>query len=80
MNQLELEDIIKKVVGEQITTAGQQEIFDRKEAAAFLRIKVSTLDKLAKRGLIHPNIATRKPLYSREEMRRFMKGNTAALD
>ena len=63
-----------------VDTGTQREVFDRKEAATFLHIKVSTLDKLAKRGLIHPNIATRKPLYSREELLRFLRENTTKLD
>jgi len=65
---------------EQQTASPDQQVFDRNEAAAFLRLKVSTLDKTAARGLIHPNRATRKPLYSREELLRFLRENTAKLD
>ena len=78
-----LERMIKNAVADAlISSAGlqQQEVFDRAEAAEFLRIKVSTLDKLAKRNLIHPNITTRKPLYARGELLRFLRENTAALD
>ena len=75
INQQDLTDVIKAAIVEVI--GAQQEVFDRKEAAAFLRIDASTLDKLRERGLIHPNIATRKPLYSREELLRFMRENAS---
>jgi len=80
IKQQELKEIVKAAIIEVMGTVAQQEVYDRKEAAAFLRVKVSTLDSLAKRGLIHPNIATRKPLYGREELRRFLQDNTTRLD
>jgi DNA-binding transcriptional MerR regulator len=51
----------------------------RKEAATALGISVVTLDRLTQRGLIHPSRATRRPLYSVEEIQRFLRETTAEI-
>ena len=48
----------------------------RVEAAQSIGLHVSELDKLAKRGLIHPSRATRRPLYSVREIERFLRDTT----
>jgi DNA-binding transcriptional MerR regulator len=45
----------------------------RKEAAAAINVSVETLARLAKRGLIHPSRATRRPLFSVVELERFLR-------
>jgi DNA-directed RNA polymerase specialized sigma24 family protein len=48
--------------------------FTRTEAAQALGIRPSTVDALVRRGLLHPNRATRRPLFSRVELERFLAG------
>ena len=45
----------------------------RSEAARRLGCSPWTLDRLAQRGLIHPNVATRRPMYSIKELERFIR-------
>lgn len=45
----------------------------RVEAAEALGITPVTVDRLAKRGLLRPSRATRRPLYSIAEIERFLK-------
>ncbi len=47
--------------------------FSRVEAAQALGVKPITIDRLAKRGLLHPSRATRRPLYPVSEIERFLK-------
>lgn len=49
-----------------------QDVFNRKEAAEFLRLKVSTLDKYVKAGRIKVNLATRRPLFTRQALLNFV--------
>jgi DNA-binding transcriptional MerR regulator len=48
----------------------------RVEAADALHISPATLDRLVKRGLIHPSRATRRPLFSVAEIERFLRDTT----
>ena len=52
----------------------------REEAGEALGISAVTVDRLAKRGLLRPSRATRRPLYSVSELERFLKETTGALD
>ena len=45
----------------------------RAETAEALGITPVTVDRLAKRGLLRPSRATRRPLYSIEEVERFLR-------
>ena len=51
----------------------------RTEAAQALGIRPVTLDRLTKRGLLHPSRATRRPLYSVKEIERFLSETTGLL-
>lgn len=51
--------------------------FTRRELAAALGISTVTLDRLARRGLITPSRATRKPIYALVEIERFLRETTA---
>jgi len=53
--------------------------YTRTEAAALLGINPITLDRLAKRGLIHPSRALRRPLYPHAEIIRFLQETTNEL-
>jgi DNA-binding transcriptional MerR regulator len=46
-------------------------MFTRAEAAQALGLSVVTIDRLTERGLIKPNRATRRPLFSLSELTRF---------
>ena len=52
----------------------------REEAGEALGISAVTVDRLAKRGLLHPSRATRRPLYPVWELERFLKETTGALN
>jgi len=54
--------------------------FNRLEAAEALSVSPATLDRLVRRGLLHPSRATRRPTFSREELERFLRETTAGLD
>jgi len=45
----------------------------RAEASRRLGCSPWTLDRLVRRGLIHPNVATRHPMYPLKELERFIK-------
>lgn len=48
----------------------------RKEAADSLGISAVTVDRLTKRGLLHPSRATRRPIYPVWEIERFLRETT----
>ena len=54
--------------------------FTRKEAAQLLGVSPVTIDRLAKRGLLRPSRATRRPLYSKREIERFLDETTGRID
>lgn len=51
----------------------------RTEAAEALGITPVTIDRLAKRGLLRPSRATRRPLYSVEEIERFLRETSESI-
>jgi DNA-binding transcriptional MerR regulator len=51
----------------------------REEAAKALGLSAPTIDRLATRGLLRPSRATRRPLYSVQEIERFLRETTACL-
>jgi hypothetical protein len=50
----------------------------RVEAAQALGLQLITIDRLTKRGLLHPSRATRRPLYSVSELTRFLQETSAS--
>lgn len=48
----------------------------REEAGEALGISAITVDRLAKRGLLRPSRATRRPLYAVSEIERFLRETT----
>lgn len=63
--------------GEEITA--QTLALTRTQAAVALHLSPATIDRLAKRGLLKPSRATRRPRYSIEEIRRFLRETTAEI-
>ncbi|MGJ3242526.1 MAG: helix-turn-helix domain-containing protein [Opitutales bacterium] len=54
--------------------------YSRVEAAAILGVKPVTVDRLAKRGLLRPSRATRRPLYPHWELERFLRETSADIE
>jgi hypothetical protein len=52
----------------------------RVEAAKALSTSPAGLDRLAKRGLLHPCRAFRRPLYAVEELKRFLRETTGSIE
>jgi hypothetical protein len=47
--------------------------FKRAEAATYLGVNPVTIDRLTKRGLLHPSRALRHPIYSKDDLDRFLR-------
>jgi hypothetical protein len=52
----------------------------RVEAAKALSTSPAGLDRLAKRGLLHPCRAFRRPLYAVEELKRFLRETSGSIE
>lgn len=50
----------------------------RQETARALGVSTITVDRLAKRGLLHPSRAIRRPVYPVWEVERFLRESTQA--
>jgi hypothetical protein len=53
--------------------------FKRAEAAVYLGVAKITIDRLTKRGLLHPSRALRHPIYSRDDLDRFLRDTSGAI-
>jgi hypothetical protein len=53
--------------------------FKRAEAAFYLGVTPVSIDRLTKRGLLHPSRALRHPIYSRDDLDRFLKETTGII-
>jgi hypothetical protein len=53
--------------------------FKRAEAAVYLGVAKITIDRLTKRGLLHPSRALRHPIYSRDDLDRFLHETSGAI-
>ena len=54
--------------------------YSRLETAKLLGVSPITVDRLAKRGLLRPSRATRRPLYSKAEIQRFLDDTTGKIN
>ncbi|MGE9291209.1 MAG: helix-turn-helix domain-containing protein [Puniceicoccales bacterium] len=54
--------------------------FTRKETAEILGISAPSVDRLTKRGLLFPSRATRRPLYAKPELERFLRETSGCLE
>jgi hypothetical protein len=52
----------------------------RTEAAKILGVSAITVDRLAKRGLLQPSRATRRPLYPIWELERFLRETAGRIE
>lgn len=55
-----------------LTDIGVKLAYNREETAKLISQSPATLDRLAARGLIQPNRATRRPVYPLEEILRYL--------
>lgn len=53
--------------------------YKRAEAAFYLGITPVSIDRLTKRGLLHPSRALRHPIYSRDDLDRFLRETAATI-
>ena len=49
----------------------------REEAAEVLGISTASIDRLVKRGFLHPNRATRRVIFAQTELARFLNETTS---
>ena len=56
----------------------QKLAYTRQETAAALGVTALSVDRLAKRGLLRPSRALRRPLYSLREIERFLEVTASA--
>ena len=47
--------------------------YKRAEAAIYLGVAKITIDRLTKRGLLHPSRAFRHPIYPKDDLHRFLR-------
>jgi len=59
--------------GVETKTCAEKKGFKRAEAATYLGVTAVTIDRLAKRGLLRPSRALRHPIYSRDDLDRFLR-------
>ena len=67
------------VAGMKICDLSNRLAFTRVEAASFLGLSPATLDRLTKRGMLRPSRATRRPLYTRTDLERFLSETSAGV-
>lgn len=54
--------------------------FKRAEAAIYLGVAKITIDRLTKRGLLYPSRALRHPIYSKDDLDRFLRETSGTFD
>lgn len=59
--------------GAETTKSVEKKGFKRAEAAIYLGVTAVSIDRLTKRGLLHPSRALRHPIYSRDDLDRFLR-------
>ena len=53
--------------------------FKRAEAAIYLGVAKVTIDRLTQCGLLHPSRALRHPIYSRDDLDRFLRETSESI-
>jgi ribosomal protein S20 len=59
--------------GSETKTFVEKKGFKRAEAATYLGVTAVSIDRLTKRGLLHPSRALRHPIYSRDDLDHFLR-------
>ena len=63
-----------------IETRIEKKGFKRAEAAIYLGVAKITIDRLTKRGLLHPSRALRHPIYTKDDLDRFLRETSASIE
>jgi hypothetical protein len=66
--------------GAETKTLIEKKGFKRAEAAIYLGVTAVTIDRLRKRGLLHPSRALRHPIYSRDDLDRFLRETSEPIE
>jgi Helix-turn-helix domain len=53
--------------------------YKRAEAATYLGVSKVTIDRLTKRGLLRPSRALRHPIYTKDDLDRFLRETSEAI-
>jgi ribosomal protein S20 len=72
-NQLSKSDVVGNSINTETKTRIEKKGYKCAEAATYLGISKITIDRLTKRGLLHPSRALRHPIYSKDDLDRFLK-------
>lgn len=72
-NQLSKSNGVANSTGTETKSRIEKKGYKRAEAAIYLGISTITIDRLTKRGLLHPSRALRHPIYSKDELDRFLR-------
>lgn len=67
-------------IGAVVQVTVEKKGFKRAEAAIYLGITAVTIDRLTKRGLLHPSRALRHPIYSRDDLGRFLEETSGTVE
>lgn len=54
--------------------------YNRRETAKILGVSIPTVDRLIVRGLLHPSRATRRPMFTMEELERYMRETSERIE
>ena len=54
--------------------------YKRAEAATYLGVAKITIDRLTKRGFLHPSRALRHPIYSKDDLDRFLRETSEPIE
>ena len=54
--------------------------YKRAEAAIYLGVAKITIDRLTKRGLLHPSRALQHPIYSKDDLDRFLRETSEPIE
>jgi hypothetical protein len=65
--------VCEALTGEEFKPVVEKMGYKRAEAATYLGVKPVTIDRLTKRGLLHPSRALRHPIYSRDDLDQFLR-------
>ena len=65
---------------QQPKTVVEKKGFKRAEAATYLGVAKITIDRLTKRGLLHPSRALRHPIYSKDDLDRFLRDTSMEIE
>ena len=66
--------------GAETKTQIEKKGYKRAEAAIYLGVAKVTIDRLTQRGLLHPSRALRHPIYSRDDLDRFLRETSEPIE